>query len=69
MVTFYGITGQRLQTTKCTTDHAGNSNCVLQATNLCLGRKLIAVNGQGVATDRLGSVRGTVNGPPGPQGW
>jgi RHS repeat-associated protein len=63
MVTFYGITGQRLQTTKCVTDYAGNSNCVLQTTNLYLGRKLIAVNGQGVATDRLGSVRGTVNGP------
>jgi RHS repeat-associated protein len=57
MVTFYGITGQRLQTIKCTTDYTGAFSCAAQSTNAYFGHKLIAINGSAVATDRLGSVR------------
>ena len=62
-VTFYSITGQRLGTYQVRYyQDTGNFRDITSSLNLYFGGKLLQSNGVAVATDRLGSVRGNVNG-------
>ena len=58
---FYGISGQKLATFTCGPGESGLI-CSTATFNLYFAGKLIRSNGVTVATDRLGSVRGNVNG-------
>ncbi len=58
---FYGITGQRLATVKCT-GYTRNNNCAIVGQNVYFAGKLVVSGGVPVVTDRLGSVRANTQG-------
>jgi RHS repeat-associated protein len=59
---FYGITGQKLATYRCSYPDGIDMVCAYYAGNVYFGSKLVVSDGVGVVTDRLGSVRWNQNG-------
>jgi RHS repeat-associated protein len=59
---FYGITGQKLATYRCSYPDGIDMVCAFYAGNVYFGSKLVVSDGVGVVTDRLGSVRWNQNG-------
>jgi len=60
---FCGVTGQRLATVLCTPNPPSQlPYCVISGQNAYFGRRLLVSNGVTVVTDRLGTVRGNMQG-------